>query len=66
VDRKARRRKRIMDLYNATSPDSMKQAYNAVNQASIDDGEGPLKMELTRKEKLTDMSKDEIAIEAFK
>ena len=65
VDRKARRRKRIMDLYNSVSPDSLKQAYNEVNRASIDDGKGPLKMKLTRKEKLKNMSKAEIAEEAF-
>ena len=41
-----------MDLYNAVSPDSMKQAYEVANQASIDDGAGPLKLELTRKQKL--------------
>ena len=55
-----------MDLYNSVSPDSLKQAYNEVNRASIDDGSGPLKLKLTRKEKLKDMSKVEIAEEAFK
>jgi len=57
VDRKGRRRKRIMDIYNATSPDSLKQAYEAVNQASIDEGEGPLKLKLTRTQKVEEKKK---------
>ena len=66
VERKARRRRRIMDLYNSVSPDSMKQAYNLANQASLEEGAGQLKMELKRKKKLTDMSKAEIEEEAFR
>ena len=66
VQRKAARRKRIMDLYNAVSPDSMKQAYKLASQASIDEGEGELKMKLNRKKKLTDMNKAEIEEEAFR
>ena len=54
-----------MDLYNSVSPDSMKQAYRLANQASLDEGEGELKMKLVRKKKITDMSKAEIAEEAF-
>jgi hypothetical protein len=65
VQRKAARRKRIMDLYNSVSPDSMKQAYEVANQASIDDGAGQLKMELKRKKNVTDMSKKEIEEKAF-
>jgi hypothetical protein len=65
VKRKAARRKRIMDLYNSVSPDSMKQAYEVANQASIDDGKGPLELELKRKKKVTDMSKKEIEEKAF-
>ena len=57
--------KRIRDLYNAVSPDSMKQAYEVANQASIEDGAGPLKVKLTRKQKVENMSKAEIAEEAF-
>ena len=52
VERKAKRRKRIMDLYNSISPDSMKQAYELANQASNDDGLGPLKRPLERKGKI--------------
>ena len=55
-----------MDLYNSVSPDSMKQAYNLANQASLEEGAGQLKMELKRKKKLTDMSKAEIEEEAFR
>ena len=65
VERKAKRRRRIMDLYNSVSPDSMKQAYTLANQASIDEGEGELKMELKRNKKITDMSKAEIVEKAF-
>jgi len=65
VKRKEARRKRIMDLYNSVSPDSMKQAYKLASQASIEDGAGPLKRKLKRKKKITDMSKEEIAEEAF-
>jgi len=53
VQRKVARRKRIMDLYNSMSPDSMKQAYNLANQASIEEGEGDLKLKLKRKKKVT-------------
>jgi len=69
VKRKARRRKRIMDLYNSTAPDSMKQAYDVANQASIEDGKGPLKTKLKRKKKVENvepkLSKEEIAKKAF-
>jgi len=60
VQRKAARRKRIMDLYNSMSPDSMKQAYNLADQASIEEGEGELKLKLERKEKVTGKNKKEV------
>ena len=60
VLRKTARRKRIMDLYNSMSPDSMKQAYRAANQASLEDGEGELKLKLERDEKVTGKNKKEV------
>ena len=60
VQRKAKRRKRIMDLYNSMSPDSMKQAYELANQASQEEGEGELKLKLERKEKVTGKNKKEV------
>ena len=60
VERKEKRRKRIMDLYNSMSPDSMKQAYELANQASQEEGEGELKLKLERKEKVTGKNKKEV------
>ena len=53
VERKARRRQRIMDLYNSVSPESLKQAYTVVKEAAVEESGEDLKLELNRNKKVT-------------
>ena len=53
VDRKARLRQRIMDLYNSVSPESLKQAYTVVKEAAVEESGEDLKLELKRDKKAT-------------
>ena len=53
VERKARRRKRIMDLYNSAAPESLKQAFNEVKEAAVEESGEDLKLELNRNKKVT-------------
>ena len=53
VERKARSRQRIMDLYNSVSPESLKQAYTVVKEAAVEESGEDLKLELKRDKKTT-------------
>ena len=53
VERKARRRQRIMDLYNSAAPESLKQAFNEVREAAVQESGKDLKLKLNRNKKVT-------------
>jgi len=53
VERKARRRQRIMDLYNSAAPESLKQAFNEVKEAAVQESGKDLKLKLNRNKKVT-------------
>ena len=42
-----------MDLYNSAAPESLKQAFNEVKEAAVEESGEDLKLELNRNKKVT-------------